>query len=111
MATTTLQGPGAANPPGSAGPPPSSPERLRAPGATIIRNCLCLRPHPCPEHGAWNRGRRLEPQPIDPCTCGGHQGCYRHGPEPRQRAVPCLRCTRSTLNVDAVCDTCRGSRP
>jgi hypothetical protein len=114
MAITTLQVPGVANPPGSTEEPPSSPERLnhvRAPGAALIRNCLCLRPHPCPDHGGWNRGAVRRPQPVEPCTCHTPLGCYRHGPEPRQRAVPCQQCARKTLNVDAVCDTCREVRP
>jgi hypothetical protein len=40
------------------------------------------------------------------CTCGSIYGCYEHGPEPRERAVPCPRCRRATWTVSGVCPDC-----
>jgi hypothetical protein len=41
-----------------------------------------------------------------PCTCGSRTGCERHGPEPRERDVPCVSCSAPTWNVSALCDQC-----
>ena len=40
------------------------------------------------------------------CTCGSIYGCHEHGPQPRERAVPCLWCGKPTWTVDGICAVC-----
>jgi hypothetical protein len=49
-----------------------------------------------------------EPLPSGvPCTCAvPYAGCHEHGPQPRERSVPCIHCFDATWSVDAVCDRC-----
>ena len=47
---------------------------------------------------------------IGACSCGGRVGCPVHGPQPRERSVPCCRCGRATWALDAVCWPCYHNR-
>lgn len=51
-------------------------------------------------------GPAVMPRPGQ-CSCGSPYGCYEDGPEPRERPVPCKRCSKQTWAVDAVCLACR----
>lgn len=62
-------------------------------------------------------GPTVEPGPATglrsaaPCTCPSTNGCYQHGPQPREHGVPCSRCSRPTFAVAALCETCAALPP
>jgi hypothetical protein len=59
-----------------------------------------------PNHGdCWATARAAASKPVPGrCTCGDPLGCWEHGPQPRERAVPCRWCRQPTLNVNGCCD-------